>query len=218
MFCSLECQQEALSSYHRVECPIGPNLTGLGLPAHVLLALRIVTKMSFKKLKKADLQLRKEVETRKPATLGLSGEDKYVSSYRSVYHLNTNQAQRPDLDLFNACVVAFVLLKLLQKSGRFFCGEEGQPCTPSHEDLVLVGTALCSHVLRATCNGLTIMVRTSFLPFPPPPPAVSPSLTLALFPPSHLPLPVAICLDRFVLGICHFNISVLFICLSSVPC
>lgn len=163
MFCSLECQQEALSSYHRVECPIGPNLTGLGLPAHVLLALRIVTKMSFKKLKKADLQLRKEVETRKPATLGLNGEDKYVSSYRSVYHLNTNQAQRPDLDLFNACVVAFVLLKLLQKSGRFFCGEEGQPCTPSHEDLVLVGTALCSHVLRATCNGLTIMNHTRVL-------------------------------------------------------
>ncbi|XP_047469829.1 SET and MYND domain-containing protein 4-like [Penaeus chinensis] len=158
LFCSLKCQQEALSTYHRVECPIGPTLASLALPPHALLAFRVAAKVSFKKLKREEAELRKEGETQKAATLGFNDKKKYVSSsYRAVYHLNTNQALRPDLDLFHACVTAFVLLKLLQKSGRYFCCEKGQPCSPSHEDLVLVGTALCAHVLRATCNGLPII-------------------------------------------------------------
>ncbi|XP_063587431.1 SET and MYND domain-containing protein 4-like [Penaeus indicus] len=161
LFCSLKCQQEALSSYHRVECPIGATLASLGLPSHALLALRVVAKVSFKKLKREEAELRKEVETQAAATLGFNDKKKYVSSsYRAVYHLNTNQALRPDLDLFHACVTAFVLLKLLQKSGRYFCCEKGQPCSPSHEELVLVGSALCSHVLRATCNGLPVIEST----------------------------------------------------------
>ncbi|XP_045593479.1 SET and MYND domain-containing protein 4 [Procambarus clarkii] len=159
IFCSEECQKQGLSSIHWQECPIVSTLRLLDIKSFLALAYRLMIKTSHAKLKEMIPLLQCETKDQPLKNLGFNKNGVYDSSdYSAVYHLTTNKEKIPGHELFVRCMEAFVVTKLLLLSGRYFISCDGEPFTPSHEDIVLTGSTLIHHMMVLHCNSLCIAI------------------------------------------------------------
>nr|XP_045593618.1 SET and MYND domain-containing protein 4-like [Procambarus clarkii] len=116
-------------------------------------------KTSHAKLKEMIPLLRREAKDQPPKNLGFNKNGVYDSSdYSALYHLTTNKEKIPGHELLVRCMEAFVVTKFLQLSGRYFISCDGEPFTPSHEDIVLTGSTLIHHMMVLHCNSLCIAI------------------------------------------------------------
>ena len=147
----------ALTSYHGPECDILASLAALDMGKNSVLACRIMSQTSFSHLKNlVPVYLTESVE--KPSvSLGFDNMGKYMSSdYRTIYHLVGNKESRSVSDLFKRCAMAFVLVKLLEQSSKFFLDGAGLSFTPSLGDIMLTGSILFLHMMNLPCNAHSI--------------------------------------------------------------
>lgn len=157
IFCSAACRMQALASYHGTECDILTSLATLDIGKNSVLACRIISQTTFTQLKNVVPVYFTESAEKPPASLGFDGAGKYMSSdYRTIYHLVGNKQSRSVSDLFKRCAMAFVLVKLLEQSSRFFVDAAGVAFTPSVGDIVLVGSTLFIHMMNLPCNAHSV--------------------------------------------------------------
>lgn len=154
IFCSKSCQLQGIKGHHGHECKILPTLLVLNFPLPLILASRILTKVSYGQLKQWVPHLREEVRNQNPETKGLNNEGIYDSSdYRTVYHLLMGKKHLQKNNLYGVCMNAFILTKLLEASENFFINS-GVPFTPSQEDFILT-----AYLLLHQCFGLGVHSR-----------------------------------------------------------
>ncbi|XP_063587708.1 SET and MYND domain-containing protein 4-like [Penaeus indicus] len=97
VFCSSSCCIQGLASFHRQECNILPTLAHLDMGKNSVLAYRILTQTTHKKLKALMPELLEESNHKAPESLGFNIQGIYSSSdYRTIYHLVHNK-ERPRL-------------------------------------------------------------------------------------------------------------------------
>ncbi|XP_069183194.1 SET and MYND domain-containing protein 4-like [Procambarus clarkii] len=158
IFCSEECRKQRLSSIHWQECPVVLTLRLLDIN-NLALAYRLMMKTSHAKLKEMIPLLQCEAKTQPPKNLGFNKNRIYdASDYRSVYHLTANKEKLSVHEIFARCIEAFIVTKLLLLSGRYFISCDGEPFTPSHEDIVLTGSTLIHHMMVLKCNSFCIAI------------------------------------------------------------
>nr|XP_045593486.1 SET and MYND domain-containing protein 4-like [Procambarus clarkii] len=157
IFCSEECRTRGLSDVHFQECPIMPTLCALDMGRNPALAYRIMMKTTHAKLKEMIPLLQHDAKNQPPKNLGFNKNRIYdAADYTSVYHLKTNKEKRSSKDLLRRCIQAFIITKLLQLSGRYFISCDGEPFTPSLEDIILTGSTLIHHMMNLICNARAI--------------------------------------------------------------
>ncbi|CAF4836224.1 unnamed protein product [Pieris macdunnoughi] len=108
VFCSDQCQEVALTSYHAYECPILPLIwkSGCSITCHI--ALRMITQDSKQHFK----ELTKDLD-KKPIGPYKSND------YRNIYNLVSHEGKRTKQDLLHRSHMAVFLVKLLELSGYF---------------------------------------------------------------------------------------------------
>ncbi|AWO99826.1 putative SET and MYND domain-containing protein 4 [Scophthalmus maximus] len=161
-YCSPGCQREAWEEHHRWECPLGADLTALGVMSQ--LALRVTLKAGLK-----NIQMAREPIRDKPGCIESSEthpghhSDSYLSVFHLLHHLNRHG---PALRFLNAVTVATVYLKLSKAGPPPASWDLGNGQSP-HEDggdgdwstkLWLMGSAVLRHVLQLRCNAQAITV------------------------------------------------------------
>ncbi|KAK3884822.1 hypothetical protein Pcinc_010928 [Petrolisthes cinctipes] len=157
IFCSKECQERALALYHGQECNTLAALAALDINKNSVLAFRILMQTTYSQLKEVVPILQEEVLNIPAEKLGFNSNGIYDSSeYRTIFHLVTNKESRSGSDLFKRCAMAFVLLKILEKSHKFFVNADGTVFTPAQEDILLSGITLFTHMMNLPCNAHSI--------------------------------------------------------------
>lgn len=157
IFCSKACQERALASYHGQECSTLAALAALDIGKNAVLAYRILMQTTFLRLKELVPEFQEEVLITLPEKLGFNRNGIYDSSdYRTIFHLVTNKESRSVSDLFKRCAMAFILLKLLEKSHKFFVNADGTEFVPSQEDILFSGIILFTHMMSLPCNAHSI--------------------------------------------------------------
>ncbi|XP_071100414.1 uncharacterized protein [Haliotis cracherodii] len=149
VFCSEECLDTAMKSYHYAECKYHDLIqrSELGM-AH--LALRMVLKPGRKFLR--DYQKKAEEKTSDPLLLGCNKDGVYDSDdYHSVYNLVNHAEDRSNPDLFRRALCAVFLVKCIEKSG-FFTAAEGADDFDVDEEKVYVGGHILRHTQMLPCN------------------------------------------------------------------
>lgn len=151
VFCTERCRSIGLAGDHWIECRILPTVVALGL-ANRNLTYKLLKSFSYKNLSCMLKELEKDTPD-KPEEAGMNKNGIYNSaSYQTVYHLCTNKDGQPFEFLIVQCQLAFIMTKLLVLSERFFIDDNGEPFTPSREELITTGGVLLSHVLKIRCN------------------------------------------------------------------
>lgn len=132
---------------------------------NLCLVQKLMLKTTFVKLKDLVPKLRAEAETKSPSQLGFNEDGVYdPSDYRTFYHLLTSKNNRGMDFLFQECLRAVILLKILLESERFFINEAGIPFTPSSEDLIFTGGIIFHHCLNVdTNNGIVLDLEVRIL-------------------------------------------------------
>ncbi|KAK4323225.1 hypothetical protein Pmani_006056 [Petrolisthes manimaculis] len=149
IFCSKECQERELALYHGQECNTLATLAALHIGNIPVLAFRILMQTTYSQLKEMVPIFQEEVLNIPAEKLGFNRNGIYDSSeYRPIFHLVTNKESRSALELFIKCAMAFVLLKLLEKSHHFLVNADGTVFTPSQEDILLSGSTLFTHIMN----------------------------------------------------------------------
>ena len=145
MFCSFTCQTEALVGFHGQECPILTRLNHLNIEVRGILACRILFKTTFNKLKE-NYEVIMNEEKKSLQNRGLSQDGVFLSNdYLSVYSMIGKQ-KHTSVDKLARAIEAFVLLKLLIASNRFFVNTDGRRLEPSWEDQLFTGSLLSHHL------------------------------------------------------------------------
>ncbi|XP_049772881.1 uncharacterized protein LOC126160714 [Schistocerca cancellata] len=176
MFCSDECQNEALEKSHSVDCSILAPLTRYGIDKMGMLAVRIIlTAAAYgKKLNELISEIQSfEMETSADKrTKGFSKDGKYHSDeYTTIYHLVGNTDKRTVGDLFKRAVNAACILHCFEEYSHFFNpenassykqlpdsgknkGSEGHqsPQDFQKEAKLIVGGLLLRHLQNLPCN------------------------------------------------------------------
>ncbi|XP_066968719.1 SET and MYND domain-containing protein 4-like [Macrobrachium rosenbergii] len=140
-FCSKQCRDESLESYHRWECKSGELLRGSGMSLNSSLALRLITLH--------DLEFFKELKPRleEPARLPSEKNPHRPDDYVSVYNMVALPEKRSPEDFLERSLMACFLLKVLQRMhffGRW--DEESPPDKELTEDEVFIGSLLLRHL------------------------------------------------------------------------
>lgn len=157
VFCSDTCRKSGLLENHQVECSSLPTLANLEIGKNAILAYKIVSQVTFSKLKSFIPKYEEEIKQRTPQEYGLNESRIYDSSdYRTIYNLVGNANQRSVADLFKRTAMSFVLTKLLIQSNNFFVDELGSEFNPNEEDIMLIGTVLMTHMMNLPCNAHSI--------------------------------------------------------------
>ncbi len=120
MFCGESCRENALNSFHRIECQVLPLVfSSLKLGKIELLALRILIIASKQGKELANL-FEHPLYQRPFAEKYSDFKNKYSSDdYFSVHNLEDNYAKRSVNDLFQRSMAAAVLLHILKQSSFF---------------------------------------------------------------------------------------------------
>ncbi|CAG2067077.1 unnamed protein product, partial [Timema podura] len=152
-FCSAACQQVALSTHHRVECPVLEVLWESGASVTCLMALRILSQTNIRYF----LDMREQLKQTLCPTLSQQEDAVYEprvyqgSHYLSVYHLVRHHSHRSIDDWLQRTGMAVFLFRCLQVSGYF--GEDsflsGTHLNPDH---LLVGGLLLRHLQSLQFN------------------------------------------------------------------
>ncbi|XP_064095587.1 SET and MYND domain-containing protein 4-like [Macrobrachium nipponense] len=118
------------------------------------LAYKIFRGIPYSRLTLLDAEQRRETNDVCPEELGLNDAGIYTSeSSEAIRHLRTNVELLDSKSLFMHSLVALVVTKLLEQSGRFFISAEGnEPMTPSNEELIKTGALLLSNLLKIQIN------------------------------------------------------------------
>ncbi|XP_046580371.1 SET and MYND domain-containing protein 4-like [Haliotis rubra] len=149
VFCSEECLDTAMKSYHYAECKYHDLIqrSELGM-AH--LALRMVLKVGQKFLR--EYQKKAEEKMSDPLLLGCNENGVYDSDdYHSVYNLVNHTDDRSCPDLFRRALGAVFLVKCIEKS-EFFAAAEGAEDSDVDEESVYVGGHILRHTQMLPCN------------------------------------------------------------------
>lgn len=144
VFCSEDCRTKGLAGLHARECKILPYLMDLQIDdEEVCNAFRTIIHTTFRELKEKLPALQREAKELPPEKFGFDENGIYSSSdYRSVYHISAYSNKKPNVKLYNYCIIAFILTKILNESKSFFIDESGNVFDPSDEDYIVTGTAL----------------------------------------------------------------------------
>ncbi|XP_015235544.1 PREDICTED: SET and MYND domain-containing protein 4 isoform X1 [Cyprinodon variegatus] len=155
-YCSAACQQEAWEEHHQWECPLGADLTVMGLMAQ--LALRITLKARIKNIQIARRTIRDEQKMK----------EKY-NPYLTVFHLLHHlEHQSAALRFLFAVTVATLYLKLskaaplpipwkLNEASSASGGSTDAGDTESSPELWVVGSAVLRHMLQLRCNAQAVI-------------------------------------------------------------
>ncbi|XP_063856656.1 SET and MYND domain-containing protein 4-like [Scylla paramamosain] len=145
VFCSYSCRTKALTGLHGRECPILRRINYLNIKVRGILACRILFKTTFDKLKKhyeiIMAEGKKPLQVRGVTRDGVFSSGNYLSVYSMVGRKKHN-----NVDKMARAMEAFVLLKLLRASNRFFVDAEGWRLEPSWEDQLFIGSLLLHHL------------------------------------------------------------------------
>ncbi|XP_055596096.1 SET and MYND domain-containing protein 4-like [Uranotaenia lowii] len=134
VYCSEQCQQEALNTFHKYECRFLPFLRKLGANIVCFLALRIITQRRedyFLNLKEDLSQLSDDDVTRLP-----------VDDYRRIYNYVTHSSQRSPEDSLQWTLMAVLINRMLLHGGYYSSG-----CTNSY-----IGSLLLHNLQVVTYN------------------------------------------------------------------
>ncbi|XP_064633432.1 SET and MYND domain-containing protein 4-like [Lineus longissimus] len=144
-FCSKECQQVALDSFHKNECKYLSNIN-LTDNCWGHLVHRVILRAGYDKLTSFKEYLKNEGGNVDWNKFGCGDGDVWAENdLRTVRSLMTHDSDRTPADLFLRAIKAVFLLKCLQKGGFF--GEEAKS-----EDVVFVGGLLLSLLQLCPCN------------------------------------------------------------------
>ena len=157
VFCSEDCREKGLKSFHCIECNLINTLEELDLGQNAQLVLRLVVQTSFTKLKDFVPSYEKELQETSPEKVGYNEDGVYDSTdYSTIYGLVTNKEQRSVADMFKRASIAYVLTKLLVYGQNFFSGCISNFVEPSKEEIVLIGCAIMTHLMNVPCNAHSI--------------------------------------------------------------
>ena len=150
MFCSYDCRQIALSTYHKYECKIFDFLIASGMSIVCFLAYKAICQKPFEYF----LENRQKMEVANHneesgvhITLGEDGKplEKYLSKdYKNYFNLVSHSSERKPGDIFHRAMLTVMLLRCLKKYGYF--GENAKEDVLT-DDECFVGTVL-SHFLE----------------------------------------------------------------------
>lgn len=132
-FCTVTCQQEALSSHHSVECGVLPLLWASGASVTCLMALRIVSQHGLQYFLDRKHKLKQVPKVYRG------------SDYISVYNLVRHEDKRTADDLFHRADMAVFLLRCLQVAG-FFREQLSETGGELTEEETFIGGLLLRHL------------------------------------------------------------------------
>ena len=102
VFCSKKCREEAVSSFHGLECSVLPHLHALDMGKNSILGLRLVTQMGLQKLK-AFIREVSNGSRQSQTRIGYNPSGVYdTKDYHSIYHLVGNKESRTVGDIFKS--------------------------------------------------------------------------------------------------------------------
>jgi SET and MYND domain-containing protein 4 len=132
-FCSTACRDQACSSFHRMECRYQDLVQGLGCSALATLALRIVTAHPLEYFTRQRHHLNAD-------TLAVSS---HKQPYLALFNMVSLNEQRWPEDVFNRCLMAVALLKILKAAGYF--PQKSEPDTFTNDE-IFIGSLLLHHL------------------------------------------------------------------------
>ncbi len=136
MFCSYDCRQKALSTYHPYECKIFDFLVASGMSIVCFLAYKAVIQKPFKFF----LDNRDKFKGYDESS-GVNVSEKYLSSdYKNYFNLVSHHEKRKVGDMFHRAMLAAMLMRCMKKYGYF--GPDAKEGILT-EDECFVGTILC---------------------------------------------------------------------------
>ncbi|XP_068235981.1 SET and MYND domain-containing protein 4-like [Palaemon carinicauda] len=159
VFCCQDCRTKGMAEIHGKECSILPTLAALEKKENTVtyIAYRLILQTPITELKDTLPILEKEAKEYDPLRLGFNSEDVYSSTeYRPVYHLVHNKSKRSDRELYETCITAFVLTKLLLMSNQCFEYSHDKDFDATREDIIMVGHLLFHHILNIYCNAFQL--------------------------------------------------------------
>ncbi|KAK7078355.1 hypothetical protein SK128_023496 [Halocaridina rubra] len=161
VFCSIECWINGLNGDHSRECSTLHCLEALQIASEdqklVTLVYKIVLNYGCEKLM-AILPILQRESAFPPYQRGFNSEGKYDSNdFRTVYHLVTNKECYPPEELFKKCMTAFILMKLLVESEKYFVDKAGVPRQAAKEELLAAGATLFHLLLNISCNSTEVL-------------------------------------------------------------
>ncbi|XP_066940491.1 SET and MYND domain-containing protein 4-like [Macrobrachium rosenbergii] len=157
VFCSSKCQLEGLSRFHWLECNMLPTMCSLNMTASFSNSFKILERKSCSEWRTILQRLDDRNAKYSPEKKGVNEKEIFSSEdFDLFYSQVTNVEERPSGDLYVKCLIAFVLLKLLQLGGRLFRDEKGQALNPPEEDALFIGQFLFSNLMKNSCNGFGI--------------------------------------------------------------
>ena len=147
-FCSKECREKALSTYHKYECKYLDLLQGLGCSALVRLALRIITlhPLDYFKKMRTDLNVdTKSTDVKQP--------------YLAVFNLVGLDDQRWPEDTFARTMMSVALLKILKEARYFPDKADAETFT---DDEIFIGSLIHRHlsILQFNAHEVYQLLRT----------------------------------------------------------
>jgi len=147
-FCSKDCRDKALLSYHKYECKYLDLLHGLGCSTIAKLALRIITThpLSYFKKLRTDLNVdNKSIEFKQP--------------YLAVFNLVGLDEKRWPEDIFARTMMAVALLKILKEAKYFPDKSEADTFT---DDEIFIGSLILRHlnILQFNAHEVYQLLRT----------------------------------------------------------
>ncbi|XP_047003321.1 SET and MYND domain-containing protein 4-like isoform X1 [Schistocerca americana] len=148
-FCSSECRDKALTTYHQHECRYLGLMLGSGMSILCMLALRIITQepegLHF------FCRLKPHLTTDGKGSNKKCELDSHAKEYLRVWNLETHKEERTPHDFFQRTLMAVFLLRILQDSGKFFPAKEKNAGKNEDEysvnaDEIFIGALLLHHL------------------------------------------------------------------------
>lgn len=118
VFCSMNCERKANSTFHKFECSIQPILFQSGASINCSMAMRIISQKPhgfFQQKKKMLKDFLKDNTKRVPIKTPIYKSDDYLT----VFFLCRNEQLRNKGELVHYAVMAIYLLRLLKVAGYF---------------------------------------------------------------------------------------------------
>ncbi|XP_077301944.1 protein-lysine N-methyltransferase SMYD4-like isoform X2 [Arctopsyche grandis] len=118
-FCSSKCCEAALESYHKYECSFMDMFIGSGMSILCIIAMRMVTQSGLQKalqIYETHFQNRNNIETNNGHNLKICSDSE---KEKLIYNLCTHTELREPMDYLKRFLMAFFLLRCLQKTYFF---------------------------------------------------------------------------------------------------
>ncbi|XP_069700412.1 SET and MYND domain-containing protein 4-like [Periplaneta americana] len=131
-FCSTDCRDRAVRTYHRYECHFMDLLVGSGMSILCHIALRMITQSGLQHFLDEKDSLRES----------FLQPNKQPGSYASVYNLVTHAEKRPAQDFLHRTLMALFLLRCLQEANFFPHGNKGSLTS----DELFIGSLILRHL------------------------------------------------------------------------